>query len=1210
MQLQRTAALLTCFFALCVFSWAQGFGTNPDPEESSGFLCSTETSPEFYQLFLDLKNSNTFDVANLYEPGGTAGLEPTTAVPYYFPVVFHIVREDNGAGGLDASRLPIAIEVLNKAFYKARIQFYLAGPLDYINNTRLSSYDAAQFPFVPGMLGWNTRDVELAQTNFVPDTINIYVAERVDQGVPTAISAIPGLPGNNAIIIGSENFPPQVMGTLPHEMGHYFGLLHTDNTLLSGPEYVTREPGQSNCGTAGDLLCDTPADPGPNENEENVNVQCDYIGDEIDPLGAYYDPDTKNLMSNHWSHCISRFSEQQRGAMFGFASAIDSRSRMAHSPPFTLWTSAGQVDLSLRPARREIAMGLNRDWDHNGIPDLNLLTYYLSSNSRGFAPIPSNPCVAQRRVPSEYPNIQAAVDASSHGDIILVENGTYSGPGNFNITVGSKRIVIRSENGPANCIIQLGGSFTTKRAFHFTNQSGFLPNPIPPLVLEGFTIRHGYAVNDNEDFSDTNCGGAILCQNSELLKISNCVFDGNIGNNGGAIFVSSGSPVQIERCIFTANSAVHRIVTMPSANQLNEDCFNFFEPGPLQGSVTHTGAKGGAIYFASRPNLPVQSCYFFTNSAALGGAMYLATGGEIENCVFVKNWAQIVNYAAPCTVVANTINYFSSNPSARGGGVYFQTSGSSSKMRHCTFRDNFILTNLNCGNCSTSGAPFVGDGVAVAGGNLSTLVIENGIFWDQRDYSFDLTRHGLTHSGLFTEISGGSIGAIRYCDVKGGVGGSTNLNIDPQFTFVNSQGSIDVYPFAFSNSVIFRAGEISPSSPCRNRAPIGRVTTAMDILNRPRINAPDLGAYELLLEVRNNAATTEHRGDFSEIKEAIESAVDFDRIRLDIGTYQGKGNRDLEFDGKKIHLFGGTHDPSYTVIDCEEDGRGFIFDQSDGPDAIVENLQIRRGFSPNFGGGIFSSGGSPTIRYCHITNCEAVQSGGGLFGDNNTGNWIVKDVIFSNNRAPLGGAVGSNGMGLVNCNLFSNVASQKGGAFWGGGFFSNCNFQNNKAEIPPDHTGVSTGGAIYAFLPVSANHCTFKNNDAARGEAIAFTVDSTHGPWVEVRNSILWDHDSDEFFNSGAAGFTPVSVLYSDVKGGFPGLGNINADPLLDIGLSLNSPCREAGYFVPSAFSIIYVLKRYEFDWNGYFRLEGEKPDMGALEGYGFPGGFFGASYP
>ncbi|MBK9047683.1 MAG: hypothetical protein IPL74_13565 [Bacteroidetes bacterium] len=78
--------------------------------------------------------------------------------------------------------------------------------------------------------------------------------------------------------------------TLAHELGHYLGLYHTHETS-NGVEYVNG----SNCGTAGDLLCDTPADP-------NLfscsNSSCQYTCPTLtDPLGQFYSPLMDNIMS-------------------------------------------------------------------------------------------------------------------------------------------------------------------------------------------------------------------------------------------------------------------------------------------------------------------------------------------------------------------------------------------------------------------------------------------------------------------------------------------------------------------------------------------------------------------------------------------------------------------------------------------------------------------------------------------------------------------------------------------------------------------------------------------------------------------------------------------------------------------------------------------------------------------------------------------------
>ncbi|MCK5692541.1 MAG: hypothetical protein KAI08_06815, partial [Bacteroidales bacterium] len=52
-------------------------------------------------------------------------------------------------------------------------------------------------------------------------------------------------------------------------------------------------------------------------------------------------------------------------------------------------------------------------------------------------------------VPGDHSTIQAAIDAASDGDTILIANGTYSGAGNIGIEwdATNKHLHIMSENG-------------------------------------------------------------------------------------------------------------------------------------------------------------------------------------------------------------------------------------------------------------------------------------------------------------------------------------------------------------------------------------------------------------------------------------------------------------------------------------------------------------------------------------------------------------------------------------------------------------------------------------------------------------------------------------------------------------------------------------------------------------------------------------------
>lgn len=58
-----------------------------------------------------------------------------------------------------------------------------------------------------------------------------------------------------------------------------------------------------------------------------------------------------------------------------------------------------------------------------------------------------------RHVPGEYATIQAAVDASADGDVIILADGIYTGPGNASVDLLGKAITVRSESGPEACII-------------------------------------------------------------------------------------------------------------------------------------------------------------------------------------------------------------------------------------------------------------------------------------------------------------------------------------------------------------------------------------------------------------------------------------------------------------------------------------------------------------------------------------------------------------------------------------------------------------------------------------------------------------------------------------------------------------------------------------------------------------------------------------
>ncbi|MEW5796952.1 MAG: lectin-like protein [Candidatus Zixiibacteriota bacterium] len=106
-------------------------------------------------------------------------------------------------------------------------------------------------------------------------------------------------------------------------------------------------------------------------------------------------------------------------------------------------------------------------------------------------------------VPEEYPTIQSAIDAATHGDRVLVGPGTYVESINF---LG-KNITVRGADGPLTTTI------TNERTVDLVT---FNHGETRGAVLEGFTLRGGWI--------------AVLCVNSAPTIRRNVCVDQNVTN--------------------------------------------------------------------------------------------------------------------------------------------------------------------------------------------------------------------------------------------------------------------------------------------------------------------------------------------------------------------------------------------------------------------------------------------------------------------------------------------------------------------------------------------------------------------------------------------------------------------------------------------------------------------------------------------------------
>ncbi|MHC4674926.1 MAG: right-handed parallel beta-helix repeat-containing protein, partial [Planctomycetota bacterium] len=197
---------------------------------------------------------------------------------------------------------------------------------------------------------------------------------------------------------------------------------------------------------------------------------------------------------------------------------------------------------------------------------------------------------------------------------------------------------------------------------------------------------------------------------------------------------------------------------------------------------------------------------------------------------------------------------------------------------------------------------------------------------------------------------------------------------------------------------------------------------------------------------------------FDAIQEAMDIAISWDTVIVRTGTYTGTGNRDIDFDRRRITLT--STDPenasvvAATIIDSEGDPcdphRGFYFNGSEDANSVLAGFTITGGYH-SYGGGILCVSSSPTVTDCVLTGNSAHYYGGGLRNYDNS-NPTVTYCVFTGNSA------GNDGGGLcnyssspivTNCTFSDNSVTERGGGMYNENSsptLTNCTFSGNSAS--------------------------------------------------------------------------------------------------------------------------------------------------------------------
>jgi len=237
-------------------------------------------------------------------------------------------------------------------------------------------------------------------------------------------------------------------------------------------------------------------------------------------------------------------------------------------------------------------------------------------------------------------------------------------------------------------------------------------------------------------------------------------------------------------------------------------------------------------------------------------------------------------------------------------------------------------------------------------------------------------------------------------------------------------------------------------------------------------------------------------GDHPTIQEAIDAAVDGDVVVLYDGTYTGDDNKNLVFNGKAITVRS-KDGADGCIIDCEGDGRGFIFINNEPPEATVMEITIINGMSPVSGAGILVNLGSPTITGCVIEGCDSGVYGGGIACFPGTAPTITGNVIEGCQADGYGGAICCiNSDGTISGNEISGNE-----AYYGGGIA--CD--EDAAPLISENTIISNlaygnGGGIHivdwACPEISDNSIEDNDSETGGGIFVAFANPSLSGNTV------------------------------------------------------------------------------------------------------------------
>ena len=233
----------------------------------------------------------------------------------------------------------------------------------------------------------------------------------------------------------------------------------------------------------------------------------------------------------------------------------------------------------------------------------------------------------------DVPTIAAGLAAAGVGDTLMLASGTFTGPGNQDLTIPDKNLKIVSETGnPDDCVIDFAGTY----GFLFENGTAMikgltLTNAIWSALRVWTYMSDGYVTLWVRNCTFSNCegdGAAINIACYGEIDITGCRFLSNTGGQWGAVAIQALAYLDtwMDACTFCGNSgewggAISCVALEGPVSVRNSIfCHNL---------ATQGGGAIGLIEWCPE----IFACTFFGNSAPLGSALAGGYWPGVVNCI-------------------------------------------------------------------------------------------------------------------------------------------------------------------------------------------------------------------------------------------------------------------------------------------------------------------------------------------------------------------------------------------------------------------------------------------------------------------------------------------------------------------------------------------------------------------------------------------------